>query len=91
MSGPLLLLGPMSRFMALMQSWSLLMSMAPDTTKGKEDWAVQSSPRSSLTVTLGGLVLPLMACCTQERGACQLGSSTKPTVGKGVKKLALMV
>lgn len=33
MSGPGLLLGPMSGSMALMQSWSLLMSMASDATE----------------------------------------------------------
>lgn len=34
MSRPGLLLGPMSGFMALMELWSMLMSMAPDSTEG---------------------------------------------------------
>ena len=36
------LLGPMSGFMALMYQGSLLMSVAPDTTKGQENRAVWS-------------------------------------------------
>ena len=53
MSGPGLIQGPMSRFMAVMQPLSGLMSEAPDTTKGREDRAVQSWSCPSLAVTLG--------------------------------------
>lgn len=42
MSGSGLLLGSMSGFMILMQLWSLLISMAPDTTKDRKDMAVQN-------------------------------------------------
>lgn len=42
MSGPGLLLGPTTGFMSLRQPWSLLMSMAPDTTKDLEDRAVKN-------------------------------------------------
>lgn len=41
-SGSGLLLGSMSGFMVLMQLWSLLISMAPDTTKDRKDMAVQN-------------------------------------------------
>ena len=58
MSGPGLMQGPMSRFMALIQPLSLLISEAPDTTKGREGKAVQSWSCPSLAVTFGraGLV-----------------------------------
>lgn len=58
MSGPGLMQGPMSRFMALIQPLSLLIPEAPDTTKGREGKAVQSWSCPLLAVTLGraGLV-----------------------------------
>ena len=49
---------PVSGFMALLQLWSMLLSMAPDTAEGREDRAVQSWPCPSLSATLEELVLP---------------------------------
>lgn len=53
MSGPGLLLGPMSGFMTLMQTQSLLMTMAPDATKGRKDRVIWSQPCPSLAATQG--------------------------------------
>lgn len=43
----------MSGFRALMEPKSPLMSVAPDTTKGRKDRAVQNWPHPSPTATLG--------------------------------------
>lgn len=53
MSGPGLLLGPMSGFIALLQLQSMLMSGDAVTTKSQEDRAVQSWTCPSLTATPG--------------------------------------
>lgn len=50
MPGPGLLPEPMSGFMTLLQQLSVWMCMLPDTTKDRENTAVQST---SLTTTLG--------------------------------------
>lgn len=42
--GPGLLLGPMSRFIILGQLRCLLMSVAPDITKGEVDGTIQPTP-----------------------------------------------
>ena len=52
-SGPGLLLGPMSRITILVQLRSLLMSVAPEITKGEVDGTIQTSPHPSLAATLG--------------------------------------
>lgn len=51
--GLLLLLGPMSGFMALMPLRSLLISLVPDTSKGRKDKVVQCWSLPSLDATLG--------------------------------------
>lgn len=45
--------GPCSGVMAMLYPWSLLMSLAPDSTKGQADKAIQSRPHPSLVATLG--------------------------------------
>lgn len=51
MSGSGLLLGPMSESLAMMQPQSLSISLAPGTTNGREDRAVQTGPRPPLATT----------------------------------------
>lgn len=43
----------MSGFVALMQPRTVLISMAPDTTEGREERAVQTCLRTSQAATLG--------------------------------------
>lgn len=51
MSGPGLLLKPMSGSVALLQLWSVLMPEAATTTEGQEDGTAQNWPFPSLTRT----------------------------------------
>lgn len=53
MSMPGLMWRNVPGFRALMQQKFLLMSIAPDTTKGRKDRAVQNWPHPSPTATLG--------------------------------------
>lgn len=58
MSGSGLLLASMSGFMVLMQLWSLLISMAPDTTKDRKDMSVQNCPCPTLVAASLGRTGP---------------------------------
>lgn len=62
--------GFMSRFMALTQLCSLMIFMAPDATKGREDRAVQSWSHISLLATLAERILHLGPSqpCSQGHG-----------------------
>lgn len=53
-----------------MQKWSVLRSMAPDTTESREDRAAHSWPHPSLTVPPRRIDLPPYQLQPQDRGFC---------------------
>lgn len=65
MSGPRLMLGSMG----LMQPWSMLIPLAPYTTKGWEDrqGCIELTTPAHWLQHYEGLILPLTNCNTQER------------------------
>ena len=83
MSGPGLLLGPMSGFMTLMHPCSVLMFMALDTIEDQEDRAVQSWPHPLTDCTLReNWPCPLPAKALRKQGPC-LGSTIELTLLTG--------
>lgn len=84
MSG-LRLPGPKSRFMALLQSWFVSMSEAPDTAKDREDMTVQSWPLPSLPATWGrtGPAPPRLRHSGERTTTPSLGSTAELTLIRG--------
>lgn len=84
MSRPELLPGPMSGFMALKQLLSMLMSLAPDDTKGQKVRGVSIGPLPSLAATIGRTgPAPHQLKHSGEGPTCYLGSTKELTLLRG--------